>query len=88
MLGMVHHCVKQCITKHVNVKKDTTSKEWFVPNYSLEDGLRTQNMARSCMNMDGQKNKSDNTTQLALENHSYEAVPTERRRSEKNWHIV
>ena len=38
--------------------------------------------ARICLNMDGQKNKSDNTT-----DHSYEATPEERRRWEKNWHI-
>ena len=30
----------------------------------LKDGCRTQNIARICLNMDGQKNKSDNTTHL------------------------
>ena len=30
----------------------------------LEDGIETKNIARICLNMDGQKNKSDNTTHL------------------------
>ena len=55
----------------------------------LKDGIRTQNIDRKCLNMDGQKNNSDKTTHLQ----HWKTNPTKLHlekgeRWEKNWHTV
>ena len=63
------------------LSKAKNTKEWSLNKLFLKGGIRTQNIARICLNMDGQKNKSDNTT------HSHwKTIPMKLR--EKNWQIV
>ena len=54
----------------------------------LKGGIRTQNIARVCLNMDGQKNKSDNTTHSHWKTILFKLHLKKRRRWEKNWQIV
>ena len=63
-VGMVNHCVKQCIPKPVMCWEKPKMQRMVIAKLFLNSGLRTQNIARICLNMDGQKNKSDNPRHL------------------------
>ena len=53
-----------------------------------KDGTDLISTASRCLMKVGQKKQIRQYDVLALQDHSYEATPEERRRWEKNWHIV
>ena len=70
------------------LSKDKNYKRMVIAKLFLKGGIRTQNIAGVCLNMDGQKNKSDNTTHSHWKTIPMKLHLKKRRRREKNWHIV
>ena len=72
VISAQHHSAQRCCS--IATQTDgyaTTSATFFNMSAGGTDGFRTQNIARICLNMDGQKNTSDNTTHL-----HWKTIPT------------